>query len=91
MHRLSKPPSSHPLTEEDFSSHAVWVLERVLEYGNLEDVQVLRRLMGRVAFVRAGAEATRVSPRTRNFRAQMAETEGITCTKKFPRNTAWNC
>ena len=80
----------HPLTPEDLAKHAAWVTERVLEYGDLDDVRTLHDTMGREAFLAAAAEAHRVSPRTRNFWIQLLEMEGIPCTKKYSRNTAWN-
>lgn len=80
----------HPLTTDDIKTYPVWIVERVLEYGNLTDVEVLRDLMGRQAFLKTVASAQRVSPKTANFWRNMLKTEGILCTKKHFRNTAWN-
>ncbi len=80
----------HPLTPDDLATHATWVTERVLEYGTLEDVRMLHDAMGREAFLAAAAKAHRVSPRTRSFWTRILEMEGIPCTKKYSRNTAWN-
>ena len=80
----------HPLKPEDLEAHPAWVVERVLEYGALEDIHTLRDTMGRRAFLSAVAAAERVSPRTRSFWRQVLELEGIPCTKKYSRNTAWN-
>jgi len=81
----------HPLKPEDLEAHPTWVVERVLEYGALEDIHALCDTMGRRAFLSAVAAADRVSPRTRSFWRQVLELEGIPCTKKYSRNTAWNC
>ena len=89
--QLSRLFWDHPLTRNDLDAHPVWVVERVLEYGALDDIDLLRDTMGRKAFLEAVASAHRVSPRTRNFWDHMLNMEGITCTKKYSRNTAWNC
>ncbi len=80
----------HPLAEQDLEAHPVWVVERILEYGTLEDIHALQRIMGRARFLRTVAQADRVSPRTRNFWRQILATEGMSCTRKYSRNTAWN-
>lgn len=80
----------HPLTPKDLEAHPVWVVERVLEYGTLADVALLRDQMGRKAFLTATAVAQRLSPRTATFWKHMLHMEGIPCTKKYSRNTAWN-
>lgn len=88
--RLKRLFWDHPLTEADIGAHSIWVVERVLEYGDLDDVHILRAFMGTDAFLQAAAQAFRVSPRTRNFWCQILELEGISCTKKYSRSTAWN-
>ena len=89
--RLKRLFWDHPLSEADLDDHPVWVMERVLEYGALEDIHTLGDTMGREAFLRTVSVADRVSPRTRSFWRQILEMEGISCTKKYSRNTAWNC
>lgn len=91
MDNLKRLFWDHPLVEEDLEIHTVWVTERVLEYGSLEDVHILQRRLGKDRFLHAAAAAERVSLRTRNFWRQMLEMEGMTCTRKYSRNTAWNC
>ena len=88
--RLKRLFWDHALSEADLKAHPPWVVERVLEYGALEDVHALRDTMDRKAFLGAVALADRVSPRTRNFWRQILEMEGMSCTKKYSRNTAWN-
>jgi transcriptional regulator with XRE-family HTH domain len=80
----------YPIEIADLRQRSVWVAERVLEYGNLNDVRTLLQTLGRRSFLAAVAAAERVSPRTRSFWCQMLEQEGIPCTKKYSRNTAWN-
>ena len=67
------------------------VVERVLDYGTLADVELLRNHMGHQAFLQAVAAAQRLSPRTANFWRQLLKMEGIPCAKKYYRNTAWSC
>jgi transcriptional regulator with XRE-family HTH domain len=88
--RLKRIFWDHPFTLADLDTHAVWVVERVLEYGNLDDVHMLRELMGKESFLRAVSAANRVSPRTRNFWTRILDMEGISCAKKYSRGTAWN-
>ena len=88
--QLSRLFWDHTLTEDDIQKHPVWLVERVLEYGQLKDIDLVRSTMGKKAFLKATASAYRVSPRTRTFWKHMLNIEGITCTKKYSRNTAWN-
>jgi transcriptional regulator with XRE-family HTH domain len=87
--QLSRLFWDHPLTPDDLDTHPTWVVERVLEYGDLSDVHMLRNTIGRETFLAATASAQRLSPRTRAFWSQVLEMEGIPCTKKYSRNTAW--
>lgn len=81
----------HPLSPDDLDHHAVWVMERVLEYGSMKDVELMTNFLGRKNFLALVAKATRVSPKTRNFWQKLLTHEEHPCTKKFSRNTAWNC
>lgn len=81
----------HDLTAQDITTRPEWVLERVLDYGSLEDIYALLDAMGKEDFLRTVSTATRVSPRTRSFWCKILEREGIECMRKFSRNTAWNC
>jgi transcriptional regulator with XRE-family HTH domain len=91
VNRLARLFWEHPLKTEDLDRHTAWVLERVLDYGDLSDIHALQSVMGRTRFLEAVARADRVSPRTRNFWSRMLEMEGIACTRAFSRDTAWNC
>jgi transcriptional regulator with XRE-family HTH domain len=77
-----------PLTHGHLEEHPLWVVERVLEYGNLVDVRLLSALMGRAAFLRHVSEARFSSDRTRVFWQHMLEREGLKCTRKFSREEA---
>lgn len=79
-----------PLTNQVMDQHPVWVVERVIDYGTLEDVQGLLSVFGRDAFLKYVGRSTRVSPRTRAFWDHILRKEGLPCTKKSSRNTAWN-
>ncbi|MEI6219639.1 MAG: helix-turn-helix transcriptional regulator [bacterium] len=88
--RLSRLFWDHALTEADLDSHPVWVVERVIDYGSLADIRILQEAMGKAVFLQTVAGASRVSPRTLNFWRQILKQEGIQCTKKYSRDTAWN-
>jgi transcriptional regulator with XRE-family HTH domain len=80
----------HDLSESDFDDHPQWVVERVLEYGNLDDVHLLCKILGRGVFLDTVSQSTRLSGVTQNFWQQILAMEGVKCTKKYSRNTAWN-
>jgi transcriptional regulator with XRE-family HTH domain len=88
--RLKRLFWDHDLAAADLAKRPVWVAERVLEYGNIEDVRMLDRVLGRRTFLTVAAAAVRVSPRTRNFWQRILELEGRPCTTAHSRNTAWN-
>jgi len=88
--RLARLFWDHRLVESDLDKHQVWVQERVLEYGNLDDVRLLQSLMGRKRFLQNTAMVNRVSCRTAGLWNGILKREGITCTKKYSRKTAWN-
>lgn len=89
--RLGRLFWDHDLKAADLAAYPVWVVERVLDYGTLADVDLLRNHMGHQAFLQAVAAAQRLSPRTANFWRQLLKMEGIPCAKKYYRNTAWSC
>ena len=70
----------------DLDAHTIWVVERVLEYGQLDDVYLLRDYLGLHAFWSAVQEARLASPRTRTFWQQILQQEGRSCTRAFCRN-----
>jgi hypothetical protein len=88
--RLNRLCWDHPLAEDDFKKHPVWVTERILEYGTIEDIIQLRNIFGKPFFLEVVSKCTRLSARTLNFWSKILEMEGIPCTKKFSRDTAWN-
>ncbi len=91
VERLRRLFWDHSLTAADLDRHPVWVTERVLDVGTLEDVRLLVAVFGKDRFLATAARATRVSPRTGALWRTLLEQEGYPCTKKSSRNTAWNC
>lgn len=73
------------LTGEVLRDHPIWVLERVLEVGSLEDVRLLVSFWGRESFLQRVQTCRISSPRTRSFWKAMMNKEGLTCTRKFFR------
>jgi len=76
------------LAVRHLDENPLWVVERVLEYGNLDDVHSLIGLMGRDAFLRHVGEARFSSERTRVFWQQILTREGMKCTRRFSREEA---
>lgn len=77
------------VSEVRLPDHAGWVVERVLEYGDLEDVQALARLLGRGPFLELVARARIPSSKTKRFWDQVLTLEGVSCTRKSSRETVW--
>ncbi len=78
------------LTPAHLEENTLWVIERVLEFGDLEDVRILIAHVGRAEFVRLVGGARLGSARTRAFWRQMLDKEGVACTRKFSREEAAN-
>lgn len=76
------------LTVRHLKENPMWVVERVLEYGNLEDVHHLVGHMGRDTFLHHVSGARFSSDRTRVFWQQILSREGMTCTRKYSREEA---
>lgn len=91
IRRLARLFWDHSLTESDLTDYPVWIVERVLEYGALNDLLTLRRLLGPCRFLDAVAQARFASPKTRNFWEQMLALEGRSCTRTFYRDAVWIC
>lgn len=74
------------LGKRDFTKHPVWVAERVLEYGSLQDVHLLISFMGKKRFYRCASQCRFHSRKTANFWKSILSQENIPCTKKsYPR------
>lgn len=79
------------LQEKDLTAHPIWVVERVLEYGQLDDVHLLMQALGHERFMKCVSEARFGCPRTARLWQAVLAQEGRSCTRKFSRNTGWNC
>jgi hypothetical protein len=78
-----------PLREEHLEENALWVVERVLELGALDDIHLLTGFFGREALLELVCVSRFSSERTRVFWEQVLDREGKTCTKRsFPREAA---
>jgi len=78
------------LAADDLDQHRVWVVERVLEYGQLEDVHALLHDLGKDAFLEAVAQSRWSSAKTASCWHALLKQEGKSCTRAYSRNTAWN-
>lgn len=90
VHQIKRLFWDRPLTVADLDRHRVWVVERVLEYGQLEDVHALVNHFGKAAFLDAVSQARWSSAKTASCWKHLLKREGRTCTRTFSRNTAWN-
>jgi transcriptional regulator with XRE-family HTH domain len=80
------------LEVRDLEESTTWVVERVLEYGDLEDVRLLVGLLGRDGFLQRVSEARFSSDRARVFWEKILEREGVQCTRRYSRKgaeTSW--
>ncbi len=75
---------------EVLEEYPVWVVERVLELGKLEDVHNLQILMGRSLFLESVQRTTRLSGKAVAFWNSILRKEGMECMKKSSRQAAWN-
>ncbi|MCD4777019.1 MAG: helix-turn-helix domain-containing protein [Candidatus Aegiribacteria sp.] len=75
---------------EVLTKYPAWVVERVLESGQLEDIHSLQLLMGHDKFLKSVLKSTRVSPKTRIFWNSILKKEGMPCMKKSSREIAWD-
>ena len=76
------------LTTSYLEERPLWVVERVLEHGNLGDIRILTAFFGREALLRFVGEARFSSDRTRVFWKHVLEREGVACTRKSSREEA---
>ena len=79
------------LRNQDLEDFPLWVLERVLEYGSLEDVRFLTLRMGYKKFLENVSRVRFKSARTENFWRLILQREGVSCTKKFSRKEVRPC
>jgi transcriptional regulator with XRE-family HTH domain len=84
LHRLQRLFWDHRLKPSDIRQHTRWVMERVLENGQLEDVHALMALLGRDTFLEGVRRVNGMSPRTRAFWDAILEQEHVPCEKNAP-------
>ncbi len=75
---------------DDIERYPQWVVERVLEYGDVEDVSALITVLGRDAFLEQVAASRFSSTMTERFWCHMLELEGIACTKRSFSREVWS-
>lgn len=84
--RLQRLFWDHKLKKRDFTRYPLWITERVIEYGSLEDVHSLIVIMGKRVFLGYVANSRFQSAKTENFWKSILDKEGVVCTKRsFPR------
>jgi hypothetical protein len=76
------------LTVEHLEENLLWVVERVLEFGDLDDLRLLVAFLGRESFLQLVAEARFSSEKARVFWQQILAREGLPCTTRSFRDEA---
>ncbi|NQU38931.1 MAG: helix-turn-helix transcriptional regulator [Lentisphaerae bacterium] len=76
-----------PLASSDIDEFPRWVVQRVLEMGTLQDVQMLIAYMQKSRFLEVVSLIEFASARTESFWLLMLKKENMTCTKKSFRET----
>ena len=76
------------LAVEHLEANSLWVVERVLELGNLDDLRLLVTYLGRESFLQHVAEARFPSEKSRVFWRQILDREGVPCTTRSFRDEA---
>jgi len=77
-----------PLASSDIDEFPRWVVQRVLEMGTMQDVQMLVAFMQKKRFLEVVSQIQFSSARTESFWKLMLKKENQTCTRKFYRETA---
>lgn len=80
----------HKLRAGDLKKYPQWVVERVIEYGDLEDVHSLIGVMGKRMFLKQVSGCRFQTQKTSTFWRSILEKEGIKCTKKSFQREAKN-
>jgi transcriptional regulator with XRE-family HTH domain len=76
------------LEVDHLREYPLWVIERVLEYGDLGDIRMLAVYFGREEILRLVGETRFSSDRTRVFWHNILEREGTRCTRRYSREAA---
>jgi transcriptional regulator with XRE-family HTH domain len=86
--RLRRLFWDRPLVEDDLARHAAWVVGRVVEHGDLEDVRWLVAKLGTDRFLALTADVRYTSARAARLWEGIREMEGIACTRRRSRPAA---
>ena len=76
------------LAVEHLEANSLWVVERVLEFGDLDDIRLLVAFLGKEGFLQRVAEARLSSEKSRAFWQQILNREGVPCTTRSFRDEA---
>jgi transcriptional regulator with XRE-family HTH domain len=77
-----------PLEEADFLRYPRWVVQRVLEFGYMADVQALIGRMGKDRFLQEVATVRFGTEKAQAFWRMMLEREGMRCIRESSRRAA---
>ncbi len=88
VRQLSRLFWDRPLTAAELHRYPAWVAQRVLEFGQLEDVRRFRDWLGGDTFLELVATLHFSDPKIREFWARILQLEGRSCTRTFSRRAA---
>jgi len=80
--RLGRLFWDRKLVEDDLVRHPRWVVARVVEHGNLEDIRFLVGRLGTARFLELTGSVRYASKRAARFWQNIRTMEAVTCTKK---------
>jgi transcriptional regulator with XRE-family HTH domain len=88
VRRLQRLFWDQRLAVEHLEANPLWVVERVIELGRLDDIRLLVRFLGRETFLQHVAEVRFSSEKTRVFWQKILDREGVPCTTRSFRDEA---
>ena len=85
LERIGRLFWDHVLVPSDLTNHSRWVVSRVLEYGDLQDIRFLAGELGTARFLHLTAAVRYSSKKVARFWQSIRTMEGTTCTQKPSR------
>lgn len=88
VRRLRRLFWDRPLQSRHLDDYPSWVVQRVLEYGTLDDVHALVYALGRQRFLEETAKVRFTSARTESLWREILRKEGVPCMPRSSRDKA---
>lgn len=78
------------ITAGILKEYPTWIVERILEFGNYDDLQLIMNFYGKDKFIKYVSECRFQTKKTANFWRLILEKEGVACTKRLYQREVWN-